>query len=159
MTEISILRSQVMAFHTAMGLPVHFVPKVPSEDRVRLRLRLGIEEPIEQIEACITGDDEGSELQRKLLKGLHKLIVTLIDTAPIKVDLAKYADALGDSDFVNEGARLEFGIDGDPVAEAIHVANLAKVGGGTDEKGKIKKPEGWQPPDIAGALVAQGWAP
>lgn len=50
------------------------------------------------------------------------------------------------------------GIDLGPVFEEVHRANMAKVGGPTRADGKILKPEGWTPPDVAGVLRRQGWS-
>jgi hypothetical protein len=41
----------------------------------------------------------------------------------------------------------------------IHRANLAKHGGGRRADGKILKPAGWQPPQIAALLAAAGREP
>jgi predicted HAD superfamily Cof-like phosphohydrolase len=73
------------------------------------------------------------------------------------VYLPEVADALADLDYVIEGTRLEFGIDGGPIADAVHAANMRKVGGPTRADGKILKPDEWEPPDIAGELKKQGW--
>lgn len=49
------------------------------------------------------------------------------------------------------------GIDLRPVWSEVHAANMRKTTGPVREDGKRLKPEGWQPPDIAGVLRAQGW--
>jgi len=67
------------------------------------------------------------------------------------------ADAIGDLKYVLEGTNLAFGIDGEPIWDAIQAANMAKAGGRVDEHGKRLKPPGWTPPDIEGELVKQGW--
>ena len=86
-------------------------------------------------------------------------MMSLIGTAEIQVDMPELADAIGDLKYVLEGTNLAFGIDGEPVWDAIQKANMAKVGGGVDAHGKRMKPPGWTPPDIAGELRKQGWAP
>ncbi len=58
-----------------------------------------------------------------------------------------------------EGTRLAFGVNGKAIAEAVHRANMAKVGGGVDVNGKVLKPEGWAPPDVKALLIEQGWEP
>ncbi len=156
---MSRLRDQVRQFHLGVGQPVNFAPVIPSDERVRLRLRLAVEETLEAVEACISGDDGLSGLYRKYLNDARDVIGKLIDCAPIKVDLPAYADALADSDYVNEGARLEFGIDGAPIAEAVHNANMRKLDGSKRADGKITKPEGWTPPNIERELRSQGWEP
>lgn len=72
-------------------------------------------------------------------------------------DVAEVADALADLIYVAIGMALAYGIDLRPVWREVHRSNMAKSGGGTREDGKILKPEGWTPPDIAGVLRRQGW--
>jgi predicted HAD superfamily Cof-like phosphohydrolase len=149
------LRAQVLEFHRAFSHPVAERPTIPANDRVRFRLTLIAEEFFELLEACgiVPELDEGGDV--------GGLVASVIEHAKPVVDLAKFADACGDLDYVVEGARIEFGIDGAPVASAIHAANMAKLG--PDGKpirradGKSLKPEGWTPPDIAGELRKQGW--
>jgi predicted HAD superfamily Cof-like phosphohydrolase len=42
------------------------------------------------------------------------------------------------------------GVDIRPFFEAVHMANMAKEGGPLRADGKVQKPPGWRPPDIAG---------
>lgn len=70
-------------------------------------------------------------------------------------DLAGVADGGVDLIYVVLGALLSWGIDPRPVFDAIHAANMAKVGGGRRADGKIPKPPGWEPPDIAAILAHQ----
>lgn len=154
------LRGQVAEFHRMIGAPILETPQVPSDDRVRLRLRLIAEEFVELLESAIGKPsphhhDAWTLWNLLTSSALHEYI----NTAPVGVDLPELADALGDLDYVIEGSRLEFGIDGAPVAAEIHRTNMAKADGPTDEHGKRRKPAGWQPPDIAGLLRAQGWKP
>ena len=74
-------------------------------------------------------------------------------------DLPAIADGIGDLLYVVLGTAVAYGINIDPIFEAIHNANMAKLGGTTRPDGKILKPEGWQPPDIRSLLIAQGWKP
>ena len=67
-------------------------------------------------------------------------------------DLIAVADALADLLYVTYGMAITFGIDIRPVFAEVHRSNMAKVGGPTRGDGKILKPEGWQSPDIAGAI-------
>lgn len=120
------LLEQVQEFHDAFGVPVLRVPQLPDVERRELRRRLLLEEFEEYADA----------------EGLN--------------DLAEIADALGDMAYIIAGTALEYGIPLDRVVEAIHAANMAKLG--PDGKplkradGKVIKPEGWQPPDIERAL-------
>ena len=49
-------------------------------------------------------------------------------------------------------AALEFGIPIERVWDEVHRSNMQKIGGATREDGKILKPDGWTPPNIARAL-------
>lgn len=146
---MKIIRDQVAEFHRAMDVPTGTVPKVPSDDRVRLRWNLIIEEVFEGLEATF---QKNYPQQIALVKAA---VMKIVHEAQIRVDLPELADAWGDIDYVIEGARLEFGIDGVPIAAEIHRANMAKVGGPVREDGKQLKPPGWTPPDIEGVLARQ----
>jgi predicted HAD superfamily Cof-like phosphohydrolase len=58
-------------------------------------------------------------------------------------------------DYVVEGTRLEFGIDGESIAEEVHRTNMLKTDGPTSPEGKRLKPPGWEPPRIAMILEVQ----
>lgn len=171
-TEVSKLTQQVTAFHKAVDQPILPRPTVPSDARVRLRLRLITEEYFELLASCGIGDvDNDNSPQDNLISRLHADVLGCIEGADvsnmnqdqiiegyeIKVDLPALADAMGDLDYVVEGTRLEFGINGAPVADAIHAANLKKASGPVRADGKRLKPPGFTPPDIAGELRKQGW--
>lgn len=67
-------------------------------------------------------------------------------------DLVEAIDGLCDVIVVVLGTAVEFGIDLQPFWDEVHRTNMAKVGGPVREDGKRLKPEGWEPPDIAGIL-------
>jgi predicted HAD superfamily Cof-like phosphohydrolase len=69
-------------------------------------------------------------------------------------DLVEAIDGLCDLLCVVYGAALEFGIDLAPFWDEVHRSNMAKAGGPMREDGKVLKPEGWQPPDIACVLAS-----
>jgi predicted HAD superfamily Cof-like phosphohydrolase len=151
---------RVAAFHAMIGAPVNHTPAVPPDDRVRLRLRLVVEEVVELIGSCMRRTVPGAaspSREAMWLAACAAKLALLIDHARFDVDLPGVADALADIDYVVEGTRLEFGIHGPPIAALVHAANMAKVGGPVDAHGKHGKPPGWTPPDIAGELVRQGW--
>lgn len=83
----------------------------------------------------------------------------LIQSAPLCIDLPALVDATADLDYVVEGLRVRLGVDGDPIWEAVHAANMAKSTGPLREDGKRMKPEGWKAPDVEGLLREQGWEP
>lgn len=155
----SDIRRQVEEFHRAFGHPVGESPDLPDEDTLKLRLKLVAEEFFELLSACgadcfaysSDSDEYAEDTVRRGIRHLDKGVQ----------DLVKIADALADLDYVIEGMRLAFGINGKPIAEEVHLSNMAKLGPDGKpirrEDGKILKPEGWKSPDIAGELRRQGW--
>lgn len=122
-------RHQVRAFHQKMGVPHPEGPRVPSAERVCVRVALLFE--------------EFNELMNE--------IAIPVDRSAL--DLVAIAHELADLDYVIEGTRLEFGIDGTPIARLVHEANMRKdppVDGS-----KAIKPEGWKPADVAGEIERQ----
>lgn len=147
------LADDVREFHTAAGIVGRQTPGFPPEDRIRARMRFIAEEFLEALDAVFASGHPALIDAREALN-------SMISDAPIIVDLPEFADALGDLDYVIEGTRQEFGIDGAPIAKAIHATNMAKFpryGVAKIVDGKIQKPAGWKPPDIAAELCAQGW--
>lgn len=59
---------------------------------------------------------------------------------------------------VTIGVARSYGIDLDPIWDAVQESNMKKIAGRTDpETGKRLKPEGWEKPDIESLLRKQGW--
>jgi predicted HAD superfamily Cof-like phosphohydrolase len=138
----------VAEFHGAMNHGVEPSPTVPEDKIVRLRGRLVAEEFLEFLSSLFRIPNPMT---------FRNQVFGMIDGSPIAVDLPEMADAIADMKYVLEGTNLSFGIDGEPIWDAVHKANMTKRLGGVDEHGKQKKPPGWKPPDIAGILKAQGW--
>lgn len=71
-------------------------------------------------------------------------------------DVVEIADACADLIVTVLGTAAEYGIPFDPVWDEVHRSNMAKLGPNGEiyrrEDGKIKKPPGWTPPDIASVL-------
>ena len=157
------LRARVREFFTVVGQELPERVGVPADDVVRFRVRLVVEETLELVQSVIgEGSTRGPDAMSPpdLLKYLGDGLMQLLAAAHISVDLPAFADACADIDYVVEGARLACGIDGEPIMKLVQAANLAKAGGPVRESdGKRLKPEGWLPPDVEGALVAQGWRP
>jgi predicted HAD superfamily Cof-like phosphohydrolase len=143
----------VREFHFKGGQPVLLLPTVPSDERIRLRAKLVMEEAFETV-AAMYGNDEA-------LQAHHRQVQDILAVARVDVDLPKVADGCADLDYVVEGTRLELGINGLPIAKTVHAANMAKFGPGSwkREDGKQMKPPGWKPPDIEAELKKQGWTP
>ncbi len=116
------LARRVRTFMVAIKHPVLHTPQVPPDDRVRLRLRLIAEEFFELLDAAFP--------TKQGWMGACECPITiirdLIDKGDIKVDLVEFADALADIDYVVEGARAEFGIQGASVADEVHRSNMQK---------------------------------
>lgn len=146
--------AQVREFHRLFGVPILETPQVPLHDRVKLGMSMLMEEALECLDACFVDD-------HVTIYAIKTLVKNFIELNEVEVDLPLLADGLGDLDYIVEGRRLEFGIDGEPIADAIHAANMAKVGPDgwivRRADGKVLKPEGWTPPDIEGELKKQGW--
>ncbi len=115
--------------HTFCPDQFRFKPGFPSQKVVTNRLRLI--------------DEEVAELHR----------------AVNYRDIVQVADALGDIQYVVEGAFLAFGIDSDAVHRAIHESNMRKrqPDGSVkrDSGGKVIKPDSWYPPNLANVLQNQ----
>jgi len=122
------------------------VPTIPDVGTVRLRVMLVIEEALEFLEACF------GQVPEKLL--IEEMIRNTINAREMRVNLEEVADALGDLDYVSEGSRLAFGIEGGSVADEIHRTNMLKVGGEVRE-GKTLKPRQWEKPKIEEILAKQ----
>lgn len=116
--------AQVREFHTQFGVQIMETPTVPDEMRQGLRKRLITEECLEFL------------------------------TAWEKRDLVEIADGIADLIYVLLGTALSYGIPIGDVFNEVHRTNMLKVKGSVRDDGKILKPEGWQPPNIAGILEA-----
>lgn len=126
-----------------MGQELPGIPTEPSKDLLKFRLELIQEEVLELYQACKAWSDG----------------VSIIKLSDQPIDMVAMADALADIDYVVEGMRIACGISGLPIAAEVHRTNMAKLGAGKDSNGKIRKPDGWTPPDIKGELEKQGWKP
>ncbi len=150
---MTTIKEQVSEFHLAFDQPVLATPQAPSEERALLRVKLICEEFFELVFAMFNKQptENPTQLAQELIEMLSKETI-------YRPNLIEIADALADLDYVVEGTRLEFGIDGAPIAEEVHCSNMAKKGPGhrLREDGKIIKPPNWAPPDILGCLRRQG---
>jgi predicted HAD superfamily Cof-like phosphohydrolase len=148
--DVTSERDMVRAFHVATQQPVHYVPKMPGSAMRLERCRWVLEETLEFIEAC------GFSLAVDPATGRWNLVET---HAP---NLANMAQENADIRVLTHGNDLVMGAPPEVFAE-VHRANMAKVDPDGQvlrrEDGKILKPEGWQPPDVAGVLRKAGWKP
>lgn len=117
--------TDVRDFHIAFSQPVSEKPHLPEENERHLRKTLLQEEMNEYFAA--ENDN----------------------------DLVEIADALADIIYIACGTAVSYGIPLDKVFEEVHRSNMAKLVDGKPLKradGKVIKPEGWTPPDVAGVL-------
>lgn len=78
-------------------------------------------------------------------------------SAAMSGDLVGAVDGIVDLIYVCIGAALTWGVDLEDIWDEVHASNMRKEGGGNRPDGKVLKPEGWTPPDVAGELKKQGW--
>lgn len=140
--------SRVAEFHRAMGLPVRNVPFVGTVEERVLRVRLLLEEVFEYATASAVR----VELAGFRIKGTGEL--TIGENVGATADLVAMTHELGDCQVIVSGCAVQLGL---PllaaVAEEIHPANMRKLG--PDGRpvlradGKVGKPEGWQPANVA----------
>lgn len=150
---------RVREFHEVFRHPVETSPVTPDVKGIKLRINLILEEAGELINA-IGGSQPGNQrLQRAadhLVRAMHQ-----VDEAPTyefrHLDIVGVADALGDIDYVTQGAGHAFGIDMDKLGEEIHRSNMTKLGPDGEPiyhpgTGKVLKPDTYEKPNIAGVL-------
>lgn len=118
----------VAEFHRALKVPVVEKPQFPSDERVQLRVELVQEEVVRELFSAI---------ERR--------------------DIVATADGIIDGVYVLVGMALEFGIPFDRVWNEVQRSNMEKVGPNGEiyrrPDGKVTKPPGWNPPNIAGVLA------
>ena len=113
--------TDVRDFHQAFGQRIGEKPEFPSKEERDLRKRLLSEEFDEYMNAEFDND------------------------------LIEVADALADIIYIACGTAVSYGIPLDSLFAEVHRSNMAKLVDGKAirrEDGKIKKPEGWMPPDV-----------
>lgn len=110
----------VCEFHKTFGAPVLNDPKIPSEDRVKLRLSLILEELSELAEASGAA---------KMFNEMMKSKVREFEDKPEKKDTVEALDALCDLQVVLNGSTLEFGLHHkfDSAFDEVHRSNMSKA--------------------------------
>lgn len=117
--------NDVKKFHKAFSLPMRRKPTLPKMEERELRGNLLTEEFKEYIDAEYNND------------------------------IVEIADALADIIYIACGTAITYGIPLDKVWKEVQKTNMAKLVDGKPlyrEDGKVKKPEGWIPPDIKSIL-------
>lgn len=136
-------------------------PIIPDAKTRILRAKLMLEEVLETIAGLgvtITVNADGSSGERNTAEvTIEEGLCHFHDNG--KVDLVEVADGCADVAVVTTGTLIACGIADGPLQDTVNLNNLAKFGPGHswNEAGKLIKPPGHKPPDIAAVLVAQGW--
>lgn len=143
--------NRVREFHSAFGHPIA-PAATPGDRKLReLRVKLIAEELTELCEALGVAVKIESN-------GVSSQFVVEAVKDDAEVDLIAAADALGDLDYVVQGANLVFGFPAEPVLTEIHRANMSKLGADGlpvyREDGKVMKGPNYTPPDVAAVLAA-----
>lgn len=141
---------RVREFHETFGHPVADEPTIANDDRLVLRLALILEEAIELADAMGFATDDLKDSADYMLNKIGPRVYE------DDVDIVAVADALGDLEYVTNGAALEMGIDLPAVVTEIHRSNMTKLGPDGKpiyrEDGKILKGEGYEPPNLRPVL-------
>jgi predicted HAD superfamily Cof-like phosphohydrolase len=138
----------VRDFHVANDYPVSPAP-IELRD-AELRAKLMAEEPIETVVALVGPVRAQTVVIGQLLKAVEKAARRGQSEPSLVEAIGECMDSL----YVTLGTMETFGFTASETMlfyEEVHRANMAKPRE-RDESGKVKKPEGWSPPDIAGVL-------
>ncbi|MDA0715411.1 MAG: nucleoside triphosphate pyrophosphohydrolase family protein [archaeon] len=114
----------LLEFNKAFEIPTLHDPGLGPDERIELRIKLLEEEVQEYAEAARNGD------------------------------LIEILDALADIGYILAGTIINHGMQHiyDDAFNEVHRSNMAKLVDGKvlrREDGKVMKPEGWQPPNLA----------
>ena len=114
----------LLEFNEAFEIPKLETPNLGPKELIELRIKLLEEEVREYAEAARSGD------------------------------LVEVLDALADIGYILAGTIINHGMQGiyDDAFNEVHRSNMAKLVDGKvlrREDGKVLKPEGWQPPQLA----------
>ncbi len=148
----------VHEFMVLFGQPVRYQPTVDIPDSERLlRARLVVEEALEFAAAMgvrVTGIADNLHE--------HNAHTVQVEFNGDPLDVIEAADALADLTYVTEGSAWTLGVPLHDVFREVHRSNMAKADPETGKPnvsvdGKVLKPEGWRPPDVAAVLREAGW--
>ena len=114
----------LLEFNEAFEIPKLESPGLSSKEMIELRIKLLREEVEEYAEAALSGD------------------------------LVEVLDALADIGYILAGTIINHGMQNiyDDAFDEVHRSNMAKLVDGKvlrRDDGKVMKPEGWQPPQLA----------
>ncbi len=145
---------RVRQFHQKFGHPVSKWLNISTEELRALRVRLLLEEVLELADAAgLIIFNAGHEMDETRITIESRVEE---DGALKTPDIALMADALGDIDYVTQGAALVFGIPLNAVGIEIHASNMSKLGADGQpiyrEDGKILKGPNYFKPNIGTVL-------
>ena len=123
-TSMNPIVRSLLEFNKAFEIPKLESPGLGSDELIELRIKLLSEEVQEYAEAARTGD------------------------------IVEVLDALADIGYILAGTIINHGMQDiyDGAFDEVHRSNMAKLVDGKvlrREDGKVLKPEGWQPPQLA----------
>lgn len=108
-------------------------------------------------------DEESQELLGAMFAAIrraHRKLLDAFDDHDLDDDLAAIAHELADVVYIAYGTAHTLGLPLDAVIAAVHRANMAKVGPDGvmhfRHDGKLMKPPGWKPADVAAVLREHG---
>jgi predicted HAD superfamily Cof-like phosphohydrolase len=139
-------------------------PCIPNEEVRLLRAKLIMEEALETIHALgfvveldWLQDSPGGQ-RTHVWQEVRNQDVGFVASGN-GPDLIEIADGCADLSVVTIGTLSACGISDLPLLAIVADNNMAKFGKGHSirEDGKLVKPPGHKPPDIAGVLKCQGW--
>jgi predicted HAD superfamily Cof-like phosphohydrolase len=140
-------QEQVRQFHREVANS----PTSPAEPALRntvLRARLILEEAIETVVGLI-----GARIAAEaVLEAMHQFAAKHGD-GQARPDLVEAIDGCIDLLVIAYGTLEDIGVDAEPFFDEVMRANMAKKNGPVRADGKLQKPPGWTPPDIAGVLA------
>jgi predicted HAD superfamily Cof-like phosphohydrolase len=149
--------TQVLEFHQQFELPIGATPK----QLVRGHSDYKLGQMIHTLKLCENAIRLG-RWETDEIAGRYQMMIEELREfmeAVLKGDLEAQADSLVDLVYFALGTAAMMGLPFDRLFVEVHRANMAKVRVESTEESKrlnkldVKKPEGWQPPDIAGVLA------
>lgn len=152
------VQAKVRAFHEAFDLVVRDEPQAAGieADEVKLRAKLIIEEVAELL-AALVGRENATALAA-VFEAEFDLFAR--DALRAGVDVAAVARESADVLNVVYGTALHYGFDLDRAFDEVHDSCMRKVGPDGQvrrrDDGKVLKPDGWQPPNVARAIGVEG---
>lgn len=136
-------------------------PTIPSAKTRILRAKLMMEEVLETIAGLgvsVSVNANGSMAESNTIEvGITNGVCHFHDNGI--VDMVEVADGCADVAVVTTGTLIAIGVADLALQAAVDKNNNDKFGPGHswNEAGKLLKPPGHKPPDIASILKAQGW--